>query len=129
MNAINVSSIPENGVIEIFLGSKYDGFIGLLDISLPCLDIQQSIVTISCDQVDSTCLNRKRVLRRVPMDCSTGYKYHQFHNITYYKLDSSDYKLTIRLFDDRGPLKFKRAEPILMTLNLQHEHSKHWLNV
>ena len=129
MNAINVSSIPENGVIEIFLGAKYEGYIGLVDISMPCIDVKRTVLSISCDQVDSTCFNRKRILRRVHIDNSAGYQYIQFQNIMYYKLDSSDYKLTIRLFDDRGPLKFKLAEPVLMTINLQHDHPKHWLNV
>ena len=129
MNAINVSCIPTNGVIEIFLGAKYDGYIGLVDISLPCLDRQRTIVSISCDQVDSTCFNRKRILRRVCTDNSIGYQTHQFYNPMYYKLDSSDYKLTIRLFDERGPLQFTTPEPVLMTVNLQHEYPKHWLNM
>jgi len=63
MNAINISVIPNNGVIEVFLGAKYDGYVGLVDIALPCLEHEQTIVSVSCDQVDVTCLNRKRLLR------------------------------------------------------------------
>ena len=129
MNAINLSSIPDNGVVEVFLGSKYDGFVGLVDISLPRLVNENVVVSISCDQVDSTCFNRKRLLRRIYTSNTNEYITHEFHNVMYYKLDSSDYKLTIRLFDDSGPLKFKTSEPVLMTLNLQQEYPKHWLNV
>ena len=129
MNAISISAIPSNGVIEVFLGAKCDGYIGLVDVALPCLDQERTIVCISCDQIDSTCFNRKRILRRVYNECTVGYQSHEFHNIIYYKLDSSDFKLSIRLYDERGPLQFKTADPVLMTINLQHEYPKHWLNV
>lgn len=129
MNAINISSIPTDGIIKVFLGSKYNGYIGLVDITMPRLDIKRSVVNVSCDQVDSTCFNRKRLLKVIYNDGSDGYQYHQFPNIMYYKLDSSDYNLTIRLFDDRGPIKLRSSEPVLMTLHLQPDTPQRWINM
>ena len=129
MNPIIVSSIPDKGVLEVFLGTKYNGSVGLVDISFPPTDTYRTIISISCDQVDSTCFNRKRLLRVVYNENSKGYAYHQFKNVMYYKLDSSDYKLTIRLFDDNGPLTFTSLEPVLMTLNMQPDYPKHWINI
>ena len=84
MNAINISCNPDDGIIKVFLGSKYNGYIGLVDITMPRLDVKRSIINISCDQVDSTCFNRKRLLKVIYNDGADGYQYHQFTNIMYY---------------------------------------------
>ena len=129
MNSIMISCVPDNGVIKVFLGSTFTGYIGLVDITLPRLDVKRSIINISCDQVDSTCLNRKRLLKSLYHDGSDGYQYHQFKNIMYQKLDSSDYNLSIRLYDDRGPIQLKSSEPVLMTLQLQPDTPQRWINM
>lgn len=129
MNPITISAIPTNGVIEVFLGVKVNGYLGLVDIAFPEIDTTSTVVSISCDQVDSTCFNRKRILRIFHNENSESYTSHQFNNITYYKLDSSDYKLTIRLFDDNGPITFKNLSPVIITLNLKYEQPKKWINM
>jgi len=129
MNTINVASIPENGVIKVFLGAKYNGYVGLVDIAIPKLDPDKSILYISCDQVDSTCLNRKRLLKVIHVDNENGYDYRQFQNIMYYKLDSSDYHLTIRLYNDNGPIKLQSSDPVLITLLLQPDTPQRWINM
>lgn len=129
MNTISISSIPENGEIKVFLGSKYNGYIGLVDISLPQLNHERSIVHISCDQVDSTCFNRKRLLRIIHVDNKSGYQCIQFQNIMYYKLDSSDYHLTIRMYNENGPIKLQSPEPVLITLSLQPDTPQRWINM
>ena len=129
MNTINVACVPENGALKVFLGSKYNGYLGLVDIALPQLDTERSTVYISCDQVDSTCFNRKRLLRIIHTGNKPGYFYRQFQNIMYYKLDSSDYHLTIRIYNDDGPITFKSAEPVLVTLGLQPDTPQRWINM
>jgi len=129
MNPITISAIPDNGVIDIFLGTKFNGYVGIIDISLPQVDTETTIVSISCDQVDSTCYNRKRLLRLFSNTNSNDYTTHQFSQIMYYKLDSSDYKLTIRLSDQEGPLTFKHLQPVVMTINMQPDRPKKWINI
>ena len=129
MNPITVSSIPDHGVIDIFLGVKVDGYVGLIDISLPRIDTDTTIVSLSCDQVDSTCFNRKRLLRVFCNKNEKDYTTHEFNHVMYYKLDSSDYKITLRLFDENGPLTFQSLKPVVLTLNLQPDQPKRWINM
>ena len=49
MNPIIVSSIPDKGVIEVFIGTKINGSVGLVDISLPEIMTQSQLISISCD--------------------------------------------------------------------------------
>ena len=127
MNPVVVSSIPDNGVIEVFIGTKINGSVGLVDITLPQVLTESKLITISCDQVDSTCFNRKRLLRAFYCRNQKSYTTINFHHVMYYKVDSSDYKLTIRLFDENGPLQM--TSTVLMTLNLQPDHTKRWINM
>ena len=129
MNSIIVSAIPDNGTLEIFLGTKWNGQVGLVDILLPPTTRKTTLMSVSCDQVDSTCFNRKRLLRTIYIESSDHHSYRQFKEILYYKLDSSDYKLIIRLFDETGPIEFKTAEPVMVTLNLEHDPAKRWINM
>ena len=129
MNNLNISAVPINGQLEIDLGTPLNGYIGLVDIALPRLDVNQSLVFISCDQVDSTCFNRKRVLKILYNDNTDGYQYHQFQNIMFYKLDSSDCRLTVRLYDDRGPIKLRTNEPVVITIQLKPETPQRWINM
>ena len=127
MNPIIVSSIPDKGVIEVFIGTKINGSVGLVDISLPEIMTQSQLISISCDQVDSTCFNRKRLLRSFYCQNLELYTTINFNHVMYYKVDSSDYKLTIRLFDENGPLELSKT--VMLTLNLQPDHPKRWINM
>ena len=129
MNPITITAIPIDGVIDVFLGSKFNGYVGLVDITLPRIETSTNIVSVSCDQVDSTCFNRKRLLRVFYNRNLKEYTSHEFTQILYNKIDSSDYKLTIRLFDDEGPLTFTHLKTVVITLNLQPDQPKKWMNV
>ena len=134
MITLSVSVIPDNGVIEIPLANKQNGYIGILDISLPRIENQEALISISCDQVDSTIYNRKRILRafyiRTVYEASRAYVYQQFEHITYHKLDSSDEKLTIRIRDQHGALKFAEDTlPVMITMELKLDPADKWINM
>ena len=134
MITLSVSVIPVNGCIEIPLATKQNCYIGILDISLPRMENEEGLVSISCDQVDSTIYNRKRILRafyiRTVYEKSRAYVYQQFDHITYHKLDSSDQKLTIRLKDQNGALKFAEDSlPVMITMELKLDPADKWINM
>ena len=127
MNPIIISSIPDKGVINFYLGTKVTGYIGLVDICLPQLEITTKLITVSCDQIDSTSFNRRRLLRSFYHRNKSAYTSTDFQHIMYYKLDSSDYKLTIKLSDETGPIQ--TTETVLLTLNVQPDLPKRWINM
>ena len=134
MITLSVSVVPVNGCIEIPLVNKQNGYIGILDISLPRIENQEALISISCDQVDSTIYNRKRILRafyiRTVYEASRAYVYQQFEHITYHKLDSSDDKLTIRIRDQHGALKFAEDTlPVMITMELKLDPADKWINM
>ena len=130
MKTIIYSTIPEQGVIEIPLLTECKCKIGLASISLPNVnrtkqfDVFQDI-EISCDQVDSTFLNPKRLLRKISTEKTEKfYSNFEFKNIFYFELDSADHKLTFRIKDQHGPISIpkyfeRKANPQNVTLCLQ----------
>ena len=101
----------KNGVVEIPLGHQCKCYVGLISISLPNvsrdhIDDKFQELNISCDQIDSSMANRKRLLRRICMDKTNDiYTTHEFKNIIYFPVDSSDDKLTLRIKDKYGAIE------------------------
>ena len=141
MNPIIFSATPMNGLITIPLSRPCKCWVGLVSIDLPNLNrqgINESYhdFSVFCDQIDSTMWNRKRLLRQFCFDKEDEiYSSHQFDNIMYFPLDSSDSKLTIRLHDQFGPIDPPRkvgrklnGEKVIITLNIIPEDgaSSHW---
>ena len=130
MKTIIYSSIPHNCVIELPLLTECKCKISLASISLPNVnrtkqsDVFQEI-EISCDQVDSTFLNPKRLLRKICTEKNKKfYNHYEFVNIFYFELDSADHKLTFRIKDQHGPISIseyfeRKANPRNVTLSLQ----------
>ena len=129
MKTIIYSAIPNNGVIKIPLLTECTCEIGLVSLSLPNInrstysDVYQEI-DVLCDQVDSTYLNSKRLLRKICTEKTNKYfNNFEFKNILYFNLDSSDRKLTIRINDQFGPIQIpqnvlREANPKSVTLVL-----------
>ena len=130
MKTIIFSAIPEEGIIEIPLLTECKCKIGSASISLPNInrtkhsDVYQEI-EISCDQVDSTFLNPKRLLRKICTEKNAKfYNHFEFENIYHFELDSADHKLTFRIRDQNGPIwipKYfeRKSNPQNVTLCLQ----------
>ena len=84
-------------------------------------------IEIACDQVDSTYLNPKRLLRKICTEKSDHlYKTFEFTSLLFYKLDSDDHKLTIRIKDQYGPIRIpdhvsrkKNSKNVTICLQLQ----------
>ena len=111
MNPLIFYSKLQNGVVEIPLGHQCKCYVGLVSITLPNIirddiDDQFQDINISCDQIDSTMANRKRLLRRICVEKNKNfYTTHEFKNILYFPVDSSDEKLTIRIRDSYGQVE------------------------
>ena len=129
MNPIIVYATPNNGVIEIPLGHTCKCYVGLVAISIPNIlreDMDDNFheINISCDQVDSSMANRKRLLRRICIQKNHDlYSTHEFKTIVYFPVDSSDKKLTIRIKDEYGPIKLptriaRKTNPQTVTITL-----------
>jgi len=131
MNPVIFSGEPKNGVLEIPMSSSCSCYVGLVSISLPNIeryDYDENFheINISCDQIDSTILNRKRLLRRICVEKNKDlYTTHEFANVMYFPIDSMDNKLTIHIKDQFGPIKLQRKisrknnpQTITMTLNI-----------
>ena len=132
MKTIIFSAIPENGIIEIPLLTECKCKIGLVSLSIPNINRSKyntkfQEIDILCDQVDSTYLNPKRLLRRICTEKNEQfYNHFEFKSIVYFNLDSADRKLTIRIKDQFGPIwipqyhsKEANAQHVTIVLNLQ----------
>ena len=107
MNPIVICQSPVEGIIEIPLHNSCQCHIGLISISLPSLTmIDERIreIYVSCDQIDATLNNRKRLLRVFGYNSSLTWSTYNFATILYFKIDSSEKKLTFRFYDTDGPL-------------------------
>lgn len=130
MKSIIYSATHVNGVIDIPLLTECKCKIGLVSISIPNMNrIRQSDdfqdIEISCDQVDSTYLNPKRLLRKICTQKNEHlYNTFEFNNILFFDLDSADHKLTFRIRDQHGPISIpdyihKKVNPRKITICLQ----------
>ena len=107
MNPIVVCQKLNNGVIEIPLSSACRCHIGLVSISIPSIVRNKSNIStlfVSCDQVDATVTNPKRLLRAFGYDRNQSRRWtaYEFKSILYHQIDSSEKKLTLRIFDKDG---------------------------
>ena len=123
MNSITHTSTPSNGIITIALGNYCHCEIGLVSISIPNIHkrhVSHHNISISCDQIDSTVLNPKRLLRRIYyISKNIAYTTFQFQTVTYNKIDSADSTLTIRMTDQNGKFPARsRDANVTIVLNL-----------
>ena len=146
MKNIIYSATPIDGVINIPLKNACICDIGLVSITFPYtgrnkVDQCYRDLEISCDQVDSTVLNSKRLLRRICTpyqfpnhETPDVYTTHEFETILFFPIDSTDKKLTIRISDQYGPLYLAkttadRQNPQKVTICLQlrpQDGDRHW---
>ena len=134
MESIIYSAVPINGVIEIPMLKECKCSIGLVSITLPYTGrdkVEQFYrdLEITCDQVDSTFLNPKRLLRKIctPYQFSKNkrshvYTTHEFETILFFPIDSMERKLTIQINDQDGPITLAssgRLNPQKVTICLQ----------
>ena len=123
MNSIIHTGQVTNGLLEIPMGKQCDCYIGLVSISIPNLHTRHvdcHEISIACDQIDSTVLNPKRLLRRIYyISKNIAYTTFQFQTVTYNKIDSADSTLTIRMTDQNGKFPARsRDANVTIVLNL-----------
>lgn len=127
MNSLLLCEQIKNGTIEIEVDYPCQCHIGLVSISLPLLkrtDSKISEIFVSCDQVDSTRNNRKRLIQIFGYDKNQQRHWttYDFNNILYFNIDSSERKLTFRLYDRNGPLQLSTDKTsstyVIMKLNM-----------
>ena len=107
MNPIIICQKLKNGVIEVPLVSSCRCHIGLVSISIPTIIRSNSKINtifVSCDQVDATVTNPKRLLRAFGYDKNQSRQWtvYEFNTILYHRIDSSEKKLTLRIYDNDG---------------------------
>ena len=91
----------QNGTFKIELDRPCQCFIGLVEFHLPSIndmDLPDNVVELTCDQIDSTFLNPKRLLKRLVFE-QTGNYYNHFEakNIQFQAVDSQDKFLSFQL--------------------------------
>ena len=127
MNPVIICGTPNNGVIEVPLNTACNCYIGLVSITLPAitkLNDNMREIYVSCDQLDATVTNRKRLLRVFGYNKKPSRQWSEFKfiNVMYYKIDSSERKLTIRLYDSNGPIipsaDKTNSQNIIVVLNM-----------
>ena len=120
MKVVSKISPIVNGVIELDLGARCECYIGILEIALPKYG-RNNQIDICCSEIDSTLLNRKRLVRRIMLNRMTD-NFHviEFKNIYYEKVDSSDRYLHFYFLDEHGET-FEFSSPnskIMMTFGI-----------
>ena len=79
---------------------------------------------MSCDQVDPTVTNPKRLLRAFGYDKnkSRQWSVSEFNTILYHPIDSSENKLTLRIYDEDGHIvpndEKYNCDMVIMELNM-----------
>ena len=113
MNFFNVEAYPIKGRFEIELPEAFIGKIGLLDLSLPCInhrEIPNNSVIITCDQLDPT-LNPRRNFKRIffPKTATTNQtNFWEAKIIEYHDVNTSDKFLSFKIERLNGPISFHR---------------------
>ena len=127
MNSILLCELLNKGTVEVDVDHPFECHIGLVSISLPSIKLLNRKITeiyVSCDQVDSTRNNRKRLIQVLGYGKNQARQWttYDFSTILYYNIDSSERKLTFRIYDRNGPIEPSTDEnnsnKIIMKLNM-----------
>ena len=101
---VPVRGTLRDGKITLQLNKPlYSCQIGLLDFSIPSINERHSVqnsLDITCDQIDSTVWNPKRILKRICFDRVTVYNFYNLWNarvIEFHPIDSADTFLTFNI--------------------------------
>ena len=98
-------------------------YIGLLSISLPNLSPRNKHfydLTIICDQIDSSMLNRKRILRKIRCKPKEELYVFEFAQPVYFPLDSSDRHLSFKFYIDDERI-ITTSKEIVMYLDIKKQ--------
>ena len=113
--------IPK-GSMRIRIGQSNNCSIGLIAVGFP---VTTKTIDVTCPQIDSNMLNRKRLLRRilfgsVNKNAKYGIEtiYHEFIHIIYENLDSRDKYIDLKFFDENGDL-FTSSNKVTIVLSIK----------
>ena len=117
MKYITTTFDIEKGQVQIPLGQRCNCHVGLVEITLPSFNERQYVensIDITCDQIDSTIYNPKRLLRRINFEkVAKGLYYHYAPtHIIMEKVDSDDDFLTIKIARTNS---FRSSHAILLS--------------
>lgn len=103
MRYISTEGYINDGVLTFELNQPCNCLIGLVDFHLPSINQRsnsENTIDISCDQIDSTFDNPKRLLKRLCFDKVTDTEYYnhwEAKHVEFKRVDSQDKFLTFRV--------------------------------
>jgi len=107
-----------DGLFQMELKEPCNCYVGLLEFHLPMINQRannENTVDITCDQIDSSFDNPKRLLKRLcfdKVDDKDYYNHWEAKTIQFHKVDSTENYLTFRLSRTLGKKSIKFARSI-----------------
>lgn len=108
----------DDGLLTLELSKPCNCLIGLVDFHLPSINQRsnsENTIDISCDQIDSSFDNPKRLLKRLcfdKVDDTAYYNHWEAKNIEFKRVDSQDKFLTFKVTRTIGRPNIKFVKSI-----------------
>lgn len=105
--------IPSEGVIKVALSEPCKCFVALAEFHIPNTNQkahEENFIDITCEQIDSTFLNPKRLLKRICFERIHDhqvYNHFEAKNLDFQLVDSTDKFLTLHVFRTKEPHKLR----------------------
>jgi len=122
----------KNGTITVVLNKPLNScMIGLLDFSIPSINSKRPIqnsIDISCDQIDSTFWNPKRILNRLCFNRVIRFDYYNTWTapiIEFHQVDSNDKFLTFNITRTIGD----PSRPTTLDIDFENKITNEGFNV